>query len=178
MTRPPRPEVSDPKLRAALDDVGPHIENYNENLDLISKDIKSIEQYLTSSGVRHRANVTIDHADSFPDDEAPDEMDNYSGPLYRNEESIEWSADKGDRWRIMYVKSRQSGYLELCERIAIVGPSFNGPSEELERKPLIETSAAIRLKAHKKLAKLVETVGKLVEFQPMVEPLTDDDIPF
>jgi hypothetical protein len=178
MSRPARPEVSDAELRAALDRVGPHIENYHENLDLISKDIKSIEQYLTDSGLRHRASVTIDHSDSFPEGEAPDELDNYSGPLYRDEELIEWGADKGERWRVMYVKTRQSGYLELCERIAIVGPSFNGPCDEVERKPLIETSAVVRLKAHKKLSKLVTAVGKLVEFQPIDAPLSDDDIPF
>jgi hypothetical protein len=174
MSQLDRPEVSNPELRAALDRVGPHIENYIENLDRISKDIKSVEQYLASSGVNQTAHMTVDRVDSFPDGERPDEMDNYSGPLHRTEESIEWSVDKGDRWRIMYVKSRQSGYLELSERIAIVGPSFNGACEELERKPLIETPAATRMKAHKNLSKLIDAVGKLVEFQP----LTDDDIPF
>ena len=178
MTGPTRPKVSDPELRAALDQFGPHIENYNANLDVISKDIKSIEQYLADSGIRQRASVSIGHSDSFPEGEAPDELDNYSGPIYRTEDSIEWAPDKGDRWRLMYLQSCQSGFLELCERIAIVGPSFNGPLEEVERKPLIEASAAIRLKAHKKLSKLVNAVGKLVEFEPIAKPLTDDDIPF
>jgi hypothetical protein len=34
---------------------------------------------------------------------------------------------------------------------------------EIEHKPLIETSAAIRIKAYKKLPELVEAVGKSVE---------------
>jgi len=178
MSQTNRPEVSDPQLQATLDRVGPYIENYNENLDLISKDIKSIEQYLSTSGIRQRALIEVEHTDSFPEGETPDELDNYSGDLYRTEECIEWAPDKADRWRLMYVRNRRCGFLELCERIAIVGPSFNGPSDELERKPLIETSAATRLKAHKKLSVLVEAVGKLVEFQPMAETITDDDIPF
>ena len=178
MSKPTRPKVSNSELRAVLDRVGPHIENFNENLDLISNDIKSIEQYLATSGIRQRASVSIACTDRFPDGEAPDALDNYSGSLYRIEDSIEWAPDKGERWRVMYVQSRQSSYFELCERIAIVWPSFNGPCDELERKPLIETSAAIRLQAHKKLSKLVDAVGKLVEFQPMGDPFADDDIPF
>lgn len=178
MTKPTRPTVSDQELRAALDEFGPHIENFNANLDLISRDIKSVEQYLADSGIRQRASVSVGYSDSFPDDEVPDALGNYAGPLYRTRDSIEWAPDKGDRWRVMYVQTCQSGYLELCERIAMVGPSFNGPTEQLERKPLIEASAAIRLAAHKNLARLVKTVGKLVEFEPMVEPLSDDDIAF
>jgi len=178
MTRPNRPDVSDPKLHDALDNVGSHIENYNQNLDLISKDIKSIEQYLSNSGIRHWVSVTFDRWDSFPEDNEPVDADNYSGPLYRKRETIQWAADNGDRWRLMYVKTRQAGHIELMDCIAMVGPSFGGATDVLERKPLIETPAAIRLKAHRKLAELVETVGRLVEYEPMVQPLTDDDIPF
>jgi hypothetical protein len=174
VTKPTRPNVADPVLRAALDEFGPHIENFNANLDVISKDIKAIEEYLANSGIRQRAAVSIGHSDSFPEGEAPDALDNYSGSLLRTEDSIEWSPDHADRWRITYVQSRQDGWLELCENIAIVGPSFNGAIEEIARKPLIETSAAIRLQAHKKLSELVKAVGKLVRFEPIIEPLGDD----
>jgi hypothetical protein len=66
MSRVTRPEVSNAELRAALDRVGPHIENYNENLDLISNDIRAIEQYLTASGVRHCAAAKIGEPKSLP----------------------------------------------------------------------------------------------------------------
>jgi hypothetical protein len=42
MSQPVRPEVSDPKLRAVLDRVGPNIENYHVNLDAISNNIRAI----------------------------------------------------------------------------------------------------------------------------------------
>lgn len=48
MSQPVRPEVSDPKLRAVLDRVGPNIENYHVNLDAISNNIRAIEGYLSA----------------------------------------------------------------------------------------------------------------------------------
>jgi hypothetical protein len=57
MTRPTRPEVSNTELRATLEQVGEHIENYTANLDEMSKDIKLIEQYLVDSGIRLEASV-------------------------------------------------------------------------------------------------------------------------
>lgn len=179
MTRPSRPDVSDPDLRAALDRVGPHIENYQQNLDLISKDIKAIEHYLTTSGVRLREGVKIGYTEKFVDGDY-DVMGNYSGGITRDVERIEWAPadDRGDRWRLMYTVYRRYGQVEICERIAMFGPTFKDETDELERKPLIETSVEVRLRAHKILAKLVSQVAALVEVQPIVEPITDDDIPF
>jgi hypothetical protein len=177
MSRPTRPEVSDGALRAALDRVGPHIENYNATLDAISKDIKAVEQYLLSSGVRLNAYVEIGRNKGFPEGEGWDGSDNYSGPIYCDVENIEWapSDDSGERWRIMYAKFRWHGEMEIYERIVFHESTFNGPNETLEWKPLIETPVAIRLQGHKHLAELVTNVGKLVEVRPFIETT---DIPF
>ena len=82
MTRPTRPEVSDPKLRTALDRVGPHIENYRQNLDLISRDIKAVEEYLTTSGVRMVARVQFGTRGYSPSPKS-DVTGDYPGAWYK-----------------------------------------------------------------------------------------------
>jgi hypothetical protein len=191
MTRPTRPDVSDPDLRAALEQVGPHIENYHQNLDLISTDIKAIEQYLTDSGVRFGVGVNIGYTETFTDGDC-DVMGNYRG-IARDIERIEWGPvdEHGDRWRLLYAILRRRGEVEaegvtasyapidISRRIATVfGPTFKDGAEYLERKPLIEKPVAVRLKAHKNLAKLVSKLGTMVEVEPIVAPITEDDIPW
>lgn len=191
MTRPTRPDVSDPDLRAALEQVGPHLEKYQQNLDLISKDIKAIEQYLTVSGVRLSEGVNIGYTETFTDGD-DDATGNYSRGIARDVERIEWGPvdEHGHRWRLLYAIVRRLGEVEegvtpsyapidISERIrAVFGPTFKGGAEYLERKPLIETSVGVRLKAHKNLAKLVSKLGKLVEAEPLIVPITLDDIPW
>jgi hypothetical protein len=180
MPHPSRPEVSDPDLRAALDRVGTHIESYNENLDLISNDIRAIEHYLTLSGVRLSAGVEISCSELSTTEGDYDVLGNYSGGICQDVQWIEWAPedDQGVRWRLMYRLFRRFGQVAICELVAIAGPTFTGNVKLLERKPLIETRVRIRLQAHKYLAKLVEAVGKLVEYSPLakVEP-TNGDIP-
>ena len=178
MTRPSRPEVSDRELRDALDLVGSHIENYNSNLDAISKDIKAIEGYLTDSGVRVNEYVRIGYTEEFTDGDY-DAGRNYAGGIQRDVENIEWGPVDGDgsRWRLMYCKFRRFGQIDICEGVALAGPTYAGASQYLESKPLIETSVAIRLRAHQQLPKLLEKIAKAVEVRPMVLPISDDDIP-
>jgi hypothetical protein len=192
MTKSTRPNVSDPDLRAALERVGPHLEKYQQSLDLISKDIKAIEQYLTVSGVRLSEGVNIGYTERLTDGDY-DVIGNYSGGIARDIERIEWGPvdEHGDRWRLLYAIVQHHGEVEaegvtashapidISERITTVfGPTFKGGVEYLERKPLIETPFAVRLKAHKNLAKLVSKLGTLVEAQPRIVPITLDDIPW
>lgn len=174
-----RPEVTDPHLRSTLDRVGHHIENYQQNLDTVSADIKAIENYLTASGIRVLAFVVIGFLEGLPDDQKEDAAGNYSGPIHRDVERIEWSAiDDTDRWRLNYFKFRRFGEVDVVEKIAICGPNYQGPVLALERKPLIETTVEVRLLAHPKLADLVSAVAKRVELNAIAAPVTDDDIPF
>ena len=176
MPRIPRPEVSSPELRSALDRVGSHIENYNENLDRLSKDILSIEQYLTASGVRETAYVKVGYSEEFTDGEY-DVLRNYSGGIARDVENIEWgpvSDEPRARWRLMFHRFRRLGSVDICEGIAIAGPTFADGGTRLEYKPLIETPAGIRLNAHKHLGKLVERIGQSVEFTPFDKGPTAD----
>ena len=174
-----RPEVGDPSLRAALAEVGPHIENYQQNLDTISRDIKAVEQYLSSSGVRVSAFVNLGYSEMLADGAKEDVMGNYSGPVIRDVERVEWGPiDDSDRWRLNYFKFRRFGEMEMVEKIAIFGPNYQGDSLMLERKPLIETPVETRIRGHKVLSALVRAVAKAVEVLPIDGPVTDADIPF
>jgi hypothetical protein len=178
-TTPVRPQVSDPALQAALDEAGPNIENYHANLDGVSSDIKSVEQYLASSGVRMQAEVRLPGKGIELEDEM-DVLENYSGRIWQDEETIRWAVDpkNPDRWRVIWTCRRKWGELELCENVAIAGPTFNGPVEPLDEKPLLETPVAVRIRAHKQLGKLVCEVGKSVEIQPREKWTESEDIPF
>lgn len=164
MTKPSRPDVSDPHLRAALDGFGEHIENYTENLDLVSKDIKGIEQYLTTSGVRIGAGVKIGHTEEFTDGDY-DIFRNYSGGVARDVERIDWAPldEREERWRLMYVKYRRFGQVEISEGIALAGPTFTDFPETLDRRPLIEAPVEVRLRGHRVLPQLVREISSLVE---------------
>ena len=177
MPRITRPEVSSPELRAALDRVGSHIENYNENLDRLSNDIRAIEQYLTASGVRQWAYVTIGQVEDELTDGDLDEAGFYSGGIARNVENIEWgpvNGEEGSRWRVVYHKFRVLGRVDICDQVLLTGPAFTPGGTTIERKPLIETPASTRLQAHKSLATLVERIGQLVEFTPMAGNTNDN----
>jgi hypothetical protein len=170
VTKPTRPTVSEPALQQALSAVGPHIENYHENLDAVSNDIRNIERYLADSGIRVSARIRI--GGSGTRTVGPiDVLQNYSGEIYEDDEYLEWGpiSEQENKWRVLWRKTRCHGELELCEGIAIAGPTFNGASEVLDSRPLIETTVATRLAAHKHLAALVREVGKQVEIRPIGE---------
>lgn len=153
-----RPTVSSRELRAALETAGPHIENFNENLDAMSSDIRAIEKYFTDSGIRIRA--TVECGTYKPD------------PGVRVEEQLEWGPveESDGPWRLLYVEVRA----ELNEEIS----EFNAP-EEILRKPLIETPVETRISAYPSLPKLVSCLGQLVTVKRTPTPtITDDDIPF
>ena len=160
MPRLTRPQVTDPELRAALDRVGPHIENFNENLDHISNDIRAIEQYLTSSGVRLYASVRIGWTEEFTDGDY-DVLKNYSGGIDRDEQQIVWAPADGecDRWRLTYRTVRRHGEIEIVERIAIAGPTFTGDPEVLENRPLIKPGEN-EASGTQVFGELVEKVGR------------------
>lgn len=176
MAKPTRPAVSDPALQEALSAVGPNIENYHQNLDAVSNDIRNIERYLVDSGIRLSACIRIGGSGARTV-EPIDVLQNYSGEIYEDDEYLEWGlvSEQENKWRVLWRKTRCHGELELCEGIAIAGPTFNGPSEVLDCRPLIETTVAIRLAAHKHLAALVREVGKQVEIRPVGE---QEEIPF
>lgn len=177
MTKPSRPEVSDPQLRAALDAVGEHIENYTENLDFVSKDIKGVEQYLSASGIRTGAHVKLGHTEEFTDGDY-DMLRNYSGGIHRDVENIEWAPadEREERWRLMYVKFRRFGEVEICEGIAIAGPTYTGFTETLDRRPLIEAPLEVRLQGHRLLPRLVREIASRVEVRRF-DPTSDSGNP-
>jgi hypothetical protein len=173
MSHPTRPEVSDPNLRAALNRVGSHIENYSENLDRISNDIRAVEQYLTASGIRLTARVLVSRNDERTDRELYDD-ETYSGGIIRREAHVEWAPGDDGRWRVLHVISQTAGFVSIVEGCLISGPGFYDP-EDVESKPLIETPVEVRLPAHKHLGELVEALGTLVEYTPLAKPEPTSD---
>jgi hypothetical protein len=65
--------------------------------------------------------------------------------------------------------------IDISGRIAVFGPTFKCGSEGIEQKPLIEASLAVRLKAHKSLARLVSRLGALVEEQSIVAAISSSE---
>ena len=75
------------------------------------------------------------------------------------------------RWRFMYVRTRTEGH------IGMDGPSPDWLLEQrLERRPLIETKADVRLRAVKTLPAFLETVARGFGMEP--EPVDFDEIPW
>jgi hypothetical protein len=169
-TAPSRPTFSDPELQKTLEHVAPRIDTFQASLDALSEDIKSLEKYLDASSVRMEFARIFDGS-SVITDEPEDVMGNYSGGIHQDSESVEWAADKtSGRWRLLYKRERAHGELELCENIAICGPTFNGPTEVLELKPLIETPLTVRLRARKVLPMLLEDVAVAFPMEPLKVP--------
>jgi hypothetical protein len=181
VAKPARPDVSDPALKQALDAAGPAIEEYHANLDLISRDIKAVEQYLISSGIRIPTKVRVTGTGFQISPEEPFDSEFFSGEIFEDDDYLEWCpiTDDSDRWRLMYRQVRHYGHLELCDGIAVQGPSLDGRSEEIAFSPFIETPVAVRLRVHRGLPELVAQVGKQVSVRPLdTKPLSDEDIPF
>jgi hypothetical protein len=178
---PTRPDVSDPALKAALESAGPAIEDYHTNLDAISRDIKSVEEYLSRSGIRVPIKVRVYGSGFAIASDEPFNSNWFSGEIYEDDDYLEWSpiSEGSDRWRIMHHQVRHFGSMEIHDGIALEEPSLDGRSEELAFTPLIETPVAVRLRVHRGLANLVEEIGKQVQVRPLTQPtLTDDEIPF
>jgi hypothetical protein len=81
----------------------------------------------------------------------------YTATKVSPKESLAWMDSGGNAWRIGVLKEEKSGF------------SF---------RSLIETPTGDRLRISKHIPQLLEAVAEAAGRGPVVEPLTDDDIPF
>ena len=166
MTTPLRPTVSDPALQATLDECGPNIENYHANLDNISNDIKAVEQYFASSGVRVERGIAFAFGPIIHDD-------TYS-PLSQVIELLRWAPDpkNPDRWRLLWTRVNVRPPDMPDEKELFVSArdaTFQGRAEILDDKPLLETPLNVRHAAHAYLSELVRELSGAVAPRPQVE---------
>ncbi len=118
---------SSEKLEEAYARVQNGLENYQTRLDGVSNDIKTLERALEASKFNLETWVTVREYCEDPQS---------NGQYDQIGHQIGW-APSGDRYRLMYRRSRW--------------------------KPLIETPIEIRLEMHEHLPKLVTAVGKAVD---------------
>lgn len=146
---------SDERLRRAVDETKSAIGDRNQNLDRISEDIKQLERYLESCGVRERIEVHLAGGPTVLG-EAWEVQETGEGAAEDVSEFTTWEKIANqDRWRIMYLKSRRKGW--FC--VDAGGFSFEGIPQVLDHRPLIETPAIIRLRASEVLPDLVKAIA-------------------
>jgi len=91
------PKLRIPQWQEALERVSPHLNRFQNDLNAISEDIRSLEKYLTESGFRIRVSVTAGF-----------------------NEGISWSEVGKNSWRICYYESDEQ---HLSERPLIETPA-------------------------------------------------------
>ncbi len=102
---------ADERLRRAVEETKGAIGERNQNLDRISEDIKQLERYLEASGVRETVQLHLAGGPTALGEPWEFEL---SGETAAEDvsEFLVWDrlADQ-DRWRIMYLKTRRTGFL-------------------------------------------------------------------
>ncbi len=149
---------SSEKLEEAYARVQNGLENYQTRLDGVSNDIKTLERALEASKFNLETWVTVREYCEDPQS---------NGQYDQIGHQIGW-APSGDRYRLMYRRSRWEGYLEVDDPgstlpLFMYAPGTYGKYEPEVVKPLIETPIEIRLEMHEHLPKLVTAVGKAVD---------------
>jgi hypothetical protein len=151
------PPINNPTLRDAVAEASQRVNSYTDTLDTISADIRNIEKWFDSSGVRLKMQVTLDksevsclpHGTIVMDWDAPEVTDNS-----QTVETVEWAPMADGRWRLLY---REAFHEWTCLELYAV----NGDRKITDRqcRPLIETPASVRLRVLPALAELVQAVA-------------------
>src|SRR5437870_1992245 len=130
------PTFKNPSLSRAVESLEPKIKDFTSNLEAISQDIKALEKWLQESGFCYPCEVELSSSGWA---QKINKIRNFfewattkNGAI---NEYLLWDKDeKSKAWRIMYLKKK---YVEVSD----IG-------EELEKKPLIECPAEIRIQAY------------------------------
>lgn len=165
------PTFHDPRLQEALEIAKPHIEGFPSNLDRISEDIKTFEEYLNDH-VSEVIEFELSSGDCEYSEDAPG--------LYHVERETEHLVygRSGKRWRVFYKKVQWEGEdgddssFSLEWKVA----HFR------ESRPLIETKAQVRIRASKVLPDFLKKVARHFAIEPSVldekPELDPSEIPF
>ncbi|MEM7204698.1 MAG: hypothetical protein AAF628_30855 [Planctomycetota bacterium] len=168
-------EFNDPRLQQTMARCGPVIEGYEGRLDAASADITQLEAYLGTYVQECLVHELSGGIASCPElDQQQGLIGGFSGGEYITGEFeyLVFQRERG-RWRLMYVRSRAEGHL------AMGGPDPVWCVEQkLERRPLIETKADVRLRAVKVLPAFLEAVAQALGMEPNTNTVDYGDIPF
>ncbi len=168
----------DSRLQESLALWGPHIEGFPGRLDAISADIKSLEQYLDGK-IDNPVVQILSELGRCPELEAEHHAGDqypraYGGEAAEGEIERLVFGRQGDRWRLMYVHSRAEGHLNGSGEYVWC---FETP---LDRRPLIECKAEIRMRAARALPEVLRSAARqCVADDAELEPEAEADaIPF
>jgi hypothetical protein len=152
------PPINNPILRDAIAEAAPRVNGYTDTLNNISDDIKNVEKWLDSSGVRVTVQVTLHESEV---NETPQvlslagdsEVTDYSQTV----ETVEWAPMADGRWRLLLR--------EACHKwtaLELIGVTSDTKITERQCRPLIEAPASVRLRVLPALAELVKAVAARV----------------
>jgi hypothetical protein len=156
------PKVNSPSLAQTLKSIGSRVEGYTETLDAISEDIKSVERWLKDSGVRLEVEIVYRNRESVTDPAASVGVGSIdiAGPWRgrRDTAAVAWGpTDSGNAWRLLHRVRAGEGIWEEGEWC------WDNPEPELlDARPLIETTAQIRLGLGDALEKLVKAIASVI----------------
>ena len=137
-----------PEISRAVEFMKPKIKSFTANLDIVSQDIKAVEQWLQKSGFCYSCSMTLSS-------EGWTEKYNALSSRFERQptrngaisEYLRWEKDlMGKSWRLMYAKKQFKGKDDL--------------GKEIECRPLIECSADIRINAHNELPNLLNAIER------------------
>lgn len=127
-------------------------------LDVVSDDIRELEQYFLESGLR--TPILIEFHDSGIIPEEGNDLDTCAGRIYLLfVETVAWEPIGGETsWRLTYRKEKRLGI--MAPTGGMDGPTFDH-SEDMEHCPLVEAPANDRIRAHRALPELLQEAGAL-----------------
>jgi hypothetical protein len=127
-------------------------------LDVVSDDIRDLEQYFLDSGLRTPIHLEFHDSGILPDE--GNDLDSYAGRMYQLfVETVAWEPI-GDEtsWRLTYRKEKRLGI--MAPMGGMDGPTFDY-SEDIEHCPLVDAPASDRIRAHRALPDLLQEAGTL-----------------
>ena len=136
------PSFNSPALTGAVEETAAQVQGFTQNLDKMSADIKKLEEYYLTSGIRVVVEAPISTGESV---------------LWTNEWGL--TPEEHDRWRIVYLRQACTWHPEYETYVA------DGEIEEY--RPLIEIPVAVRLRAYRALPDLVREIGQQVTVHPL-----------
>lgn len=152
------PSFNSYDLHKAVEAASEKLNLFQNDLNRISEDIKKLEGHLVRKGINVPARVLC--AEEFNVDRITEDMD-FGAYGYGTlvEHYVSWEETEKSGFRLMYTHLRQQNCARTLRRGNRVPHGDEGEVEIVEKRPLIETKAAVRMQAHEHLPKLVEALS-------------------
>jgi hypothetical protein len=143
-----KPVFNSPELRKAFEESRQEIESLRTNLDLVSRDIKSLEAMLNHNVIRISVSLKL-----------PDDFLVSNKPA-----SLVWGEVEGsDSWRLLFEVRHYD---------------FEGNHRGTSIKPLIESTASIRIAVYGHLPEFLRLVACNVKVEPLRNRIDPEELGF